>query len=287
MSKTRSSKTALRGNYDRAHARKIRIAIFLLLIAAAAVAALGIGCLKLKALYNDQCRLPDDPSLFAQEVHVSSTGPDLPRNFVVDMLGIRPGINLASLDFATLREHFLATNHNIEELSITRRLPSGLDIDVKVREPVAQMNYKGAKSPSYRVVDTHGKVFNGGHSSLTLPIIREPRTSATPAGGNLSEYTRAALRLVEAAQETDFRLLNLKEIETSSAGYLVATLGEYAQAKIAWDGMLEDTPASCAAMRRQLAHLTAAVKTGLGAKATVWNATERDRVFADTKEIIP
>ena len=86
--------------------------------------------------------------------------------------------------------------------------------------------------------------------------------------------------------------LGIQRVNATRPDDLVAILGNYSQAKIAWEGMDAPTAETRAAMEKQVTHLVQAFQTRLatpsnGVVSTVtWNATEPGVVYADTKEPI-
>ena len=68
--------------------------------------------------------------------------------------------------------------------------------------------------------------------------------------------------------------------------FLLVTLGNYQLAKVAWDGMDNPSPRTQDKMLRVMRNLRDAINARLTGTYVLWNATEPDRVYADTKEPI-
>ena len=64
------------------------------------------------------------------------------------------------------------------------------------------------------------------------------------------------------------------EVDISKQDFLVATLGNYNLARVAWEGMDDPTPATRKNLDRQLTHLAKAIRSRLGEGATSWDATD-------------
>ena len=94
----------------------------------------------------------------------------------------------------------------------------------------------------------------------------------------------AALRLLEEAENPDFTILKIQEVDTFKQDYLFATLGDSSRAKIAWEDMESRSKASRESLRRQLTRLSQAMKSNVAAGTKLWNATDwgvPGRVYAN------
>jgi predicted small integral membrane protein len=143
-----------------------------------------------------------------------------------------------------------------------------------------------------RVVDAEGVVFIRQAGTQLLPTIFERESRFTKPGQRLSGRALAALRLLEFCRDGEAAKLGIQRVNATRPDDLVAILGNYSQAKIAWEGMDAPTAETRAAMEKQVTHLVQAFQTRLatpsnGVVSTVtWNATEPGVVYADTKEPI-
>ena len=156
-------------------------------------------------------------------------------------------------------------------------------VTAEERTPVARMELRGKNVLSGRVVDTEGVVFLWQRGTETLPTIREARVP-TPKGQRITRRTLAALRLVEICREPEFAELGILEVDVSKPDFLLATLGNYATVKIAWEGMDEQTPASHGDLVRKLELLRKAIRSRVAADAVIWNATMPDTITGDTQK---
>ena len=263
----------------------------IMLATAAAVAAGGIFLfVKVRDAFLRQCVITD----IARQVRIT-TGQTIKEGVVLELFGVKKGANLAEIDFAKKREATLAKHPAIRAITVRRHLPDKVDIKIDERVPVAKVNEVGAGRqgrmiPSGRVVDSEGVVFMKKKGTEALPVICEKPGEATKPGKRLEGMSRAALDLVSLAREAPYSDLGIMRVDATSRDYLLAILGDYSPAKIAWEGMeTAATPGSRKAMERQLKHLRDSVTSGVapaGMRPVVWNATEPNRVFADTKEPI-
>ena len=256
------------------------------LVAVAAVALTfgAVACFRaMRARWLEQCVVTDPGS----QVEVT-TGSHVKRNVIMEGFGLREGANLAQIDFAARREELMRKVPNIRSLTVTRRLPNHIEISVAEREPLAKMEVKGAKTQSGLVVDSDGVVFRrrGGAVDL-LPKIVEARQPGTQPGKTLEGMARSALDLVALCREEDFAGFSVIAVDVSHQDYLLAILGNYQWAEIAWEGMESPDAASRANMRERVAALRHCVLSGVGARGKIWNATQPGHITVDTKEPIP
>lgn len=256
-----------------------------IILVVALVVALALGYEKLRALWIEQCVITD----MEKQVSIDS-GKMVKADVLAGMFGLKVGANLALIDFAAKREEALAKIPNIREIRIRRFLPNRVTIAFEEREPIARLSLRGQKGASAKVADADGVVFFCARGTQLLPIIREPLPPGTAQGKRLSPRGKAALHLIEACREPSFQELGILEIDVGEPDWLRATINtgsNYAQLKIAWDGMDNPiTPASRASLNRQLTHLRDAIRTHIGDGAVIWNATDTTspgRIYADTK----
>lgn len=250
-----------------------------------AVAAVGVTAAyaKLREIWVAQCVVTD---VTAQAT--CNDGAMVKGGTVLDKFGIRNGANLALIDFDAKRREILRDIPNIRAISVTRRLPNRVEISVEERCPIVRLGVHGQKSVTGRVADAEGVVFTCRRGTSMLPTIREKPTAVTPVGQKLAGRNLAALRLVETASDARFSALGILDADVSKQDFIVATLGNYATLKVAWNGMDDPTESNRTNLVVRLDQIFKTVKNpdSAGAGAKVWNATIPNRVFADTQEPI-
>lgn len=250
--------------------------------AVAAAVALAVGYDRVRSAYLAQCVITDR----ARQVEISVvSGKMLKPDVIAAEFGLRNGANLGLIDFRRKRAEILRKIPMLRELTVTRLLPDRVRIRAEERAPVARLGASGRKQPSRCVADAEGVVFECVRGTRSLPVIREAKARAIAPGQRLKGRARAALDLVLLCRESRYSDLAVLEVDTSKADFLTATLGNYSQAKISWEGMDDATPASRAALESRLDLLLTAVRArcdGLG--VVVWNATRPDYVYGDTQE---
>jgi len=259
------------------------IAIGAILFFAAAAIGVTSAYAKLREIWTASCLVTD-----VTDQVTCTDGTMVKRGTILDRFGIRNGTNLADIDFDLKRREILRDIPNIRAISVTRRLPNRVDIAVEERRPVVRLAIHARPGVSGRVADTEGVVFTCRRGTGMLPTIREKVRAVTPVGQRLTGRALAALRLVETASDARFAALGILDADIAKQDFIVATLGDYATLKVAWDGMDDPTDANQTNLVVRLDQVLKTVKNtdSVGAGTKVWNATIPNRVFADTQETI-
>lgn len=260
--------------------KSVYVILALVFVAAVAV-ALAVGYGRLRDIWLEQCVI-DDP---ARQVSVTS-GMMVKADVLAEEFGLRKGANLALIDFDERRKAVLKKIPNLRSISISRTLPDKVAIVAEERTPVARMNIRGRKSETGHVVDTDGVVFVWQRGTQMLPVIRELQAPGTAVGNRLSGRALAALRLIESSQEAGRSELGVLEVDITRPDYLLATLGNYSRAKVAWEGMDDPDATGRSGLDRQLTLLTKAIRSRIGDNTLIWNATDTStpgRIYADSK----
>lgn len=260
--------------------RKITLAIIAMLLISGAIFGLVKACGVLRDIYLEQCVIVN-----VDEQVKLTAGKMVHPDTIKEALGIKVGANLALIDFKTRRLELLKKAPNLRNIFITRHLPDKVTIETEERVPMARINLKGRKSPSGLVVDSDGVVFSWARGTGMLPMIRESETPLSSPGQVLTGKALAALRVIEACQDSDLHDLGILEIDISKPDYLIATLTSYSTAKIAWDSMTDvDSFESRRSMLKQLTLLSQAISSRVGDDTMNWNATDTSgRIYAEMK----
>ncbi|MBO6167547.1 MAG: FtsQ-type POTRA domain-containing protein [Kiritimatiellae bacterium] len=275
--------SAARSNRKRDDGSSLKIISGVVLSVALVALAAGVffAFTHLRRLWLEQSTITD----VARQVTIV-TGSHVKSGVILDGFGLTNGANLATIDFKARRSELLGKVANIRSLSIERHLPDRVVITVAEREPVARLGVKGQKGTTGKVVDAEGVVFLRRVGTGMLPVIREARAPGTLPGKTLSGRAAAALKVVVACADGDLASLGILEVDASPRDYLLAVLGNYQRAKIAWEGMDEPVAGADDNMRTRLSNLRKAVNSNIATRAIIWNATERGCITADTKEPI-
>ena len=264
---------------ERPRAPRALLVTLALISASALIIALLVGYGRLKAVYLEQCVIHD----LAAQVSITA-GKMVKEDVIAECFGLHVGANLAEIDFTEKRAEVLDRIHTLRDISITRHLPDRVTIVAEERTPVAKLGIRGLRNSTGKVVDTDGMVFVCRRGTQLLPTIYEPTSPGTASGHKVKERAFAALKLIETCREPKFAELGVQDVDTSKPDYLVATLGNYSKAKIAWDQMDDWSVKSQADLESQLSNLIMVIRSQTAPGTRTWNATIHNRIFADTQE---
>jgi hypothetical protein len=251
-------------------------------VAVATVAVAVVICYgKLRDVWLEQSIVRD----ISEQVTVTS-GKMVKGDVICGEFGLTNGANLAQIDFRRKREEILRKIPNLRTVSVKRQLPDKVVITTEERTPIAQLNLRGRRSATGKVVDSEGVVFICQRGTRMLPVIRETQSPGTAPGAQLDGRALAALKLIEVCRQAEFIELAVQEVDISKRDYLLATLGNYSRAKIAWEGFDGEGAGRKKDIERQLSMLLKAIRSRVATDTVTWNATDTSspgRVYADTK----
>jgi hypothetical protein len=256
------------------------IAVAGIVVTAAVMIAVVVGFEKLRGIWLEQCIVHD----LSEQVSVTS-GKMVKGDVITGEFGLTNGANLALIDFRRRREEILRKIPNLRSITVSRRLPDKVVITTEERTPIARLNLRDRKATTGKVVDSDGVVFICQRGTQILPVIKESKPGSAP-GAKLSGRALAALRLIEVCREAEYTELAIQEVDISKRDYLLATLGNYSRAKIAWESFDREDAGSKKDIERQVSMLLKAIRTRIPNGTVIWNATDTSspgRVYADTK----
>ncbi len=204
-----------------------------------------------------------------EQVSVEGTE-SLAPDTVLELMGIRKGMNLFAFDTVAARTKLLASAPQVKGTEIQLYLPHEIRIRIVEREPVA-----GLYQPGF-AVDDEGVVFRRRGISSAFPVIvgMEGYASVEP-GARLSAFSlpMAAVRLAIAMSQQTYSF-RVRQIDIRKSDYyLTLTMEDQRRAKLAWSGMDDAAKDSTAHMLAQLSFLSAAMKDENSRNRLMFNAT--------------
>ena len=250
-------------------------------IAIVLIVGIVLGYGKLRDIWLEQCVITD----MDRQVSIAS-GKMVKADVIAEAFGLKCGANLALIDFDEKRKALLANVPNLKSVSVSRTLPDKVSIAIEERTPIARLNPKGRKTVSGHVTDAEGVVFICQRGTSVLPTIYETSPVPLAPGSRLGGRMLAALQLIEVCREPGFLELGVLDVDASKPDFITATLGNYSQAKVAWEGMDDPTPGTRKNLVRQLTLLVKAIRSNVGENTVIWNATDTSEpgcIYADSK----
>jgi hypothetical protein len=186
-----------------------------------------------------------------QQIDVKTDGviaPDQLRRWT----GVKPGANLIALDLAAVKRN-LELVSVIDSVSVERVLPGTLKIRVTEREPIAQVNVPRADGANGIAVSVFQIASDGAVMQPLDPrlctVSLHQLNSQLPVIAGLNAFqlqpgrrvelppVRAALNLIAAFASSPMAgLVDLRRVDVSSPGVLVATTGQGSVITFCMDG---------------------------------------------------
>ena len=209
--------------------------------------------LAVAAAHGIRVYLANSPKYRVRQVVVNTQ--TLNEDLLRAHLGVKTGTPIFGINLVTLRGKLMEVP-TIASARVTRRLPDTLIIEIEEREPVARLGRTNL------MVDNAGSVFVLPGGSRILPIITgyQKLGKGTPLapGDRASGMMVAAIELLRFAGEGE-GMLPVTDIDLSSEDYLLCTLSDQRQARIAWDQMMSRSEASRAQLQSRVCNLIAAM----------------------------
>jgi cell division septal protein FtsQ len=178
-------------------------------------------------------------------------------------------------DIEDVREELLRLSPGIRSITITRRLPSRMEVHVVEREPVGRIRIDHDE----QVIDAEGVIFPRNAGVDHLPRIEGLEGIQVQPGLRLDGMGLAAVRLLSAIARPEYAL-PVAVVDVSRPDYLNLTLRDQRQVRLWWKGM--DAPVgddSRDALGKRLKQLLQAM--AMAPQRQVWDATVPDdnRIF--------
>ena len=235
----------------------------------------------LRKIWLEQFRVQDATI----DVVATSSGKSVLPDTIIHFFHLTNGVNLATFPYEKRSKELIASIPQIRSVSIERRLPRRVIINVREREPAVHIAPAKGSADMGLVADYDGVIFRTYNAPPQLPTIRESAETRHTPGQRLDGHAYAALQLVHVLSDAaegksdaaELASLRIREIDTSKKDYLLVTLEDYSTAEIAWYRMGEDSEVAQKSLCRQLVHLSQTIATHLTPPSTRWIATEYEK----------
>jgi hypothetical protein len=235
------------------------------------IIVLGAAYILVSKLYHiwlEQCIVRN----YAEQIEVTG-GNMIKSELIVRACGLTNGINLATLDYESLRKKTLTKFPQLKSITFSYQMPCNLKVTLEERTPIVRIGISGKHTNTGLVADEQGYIFRKYPNTSTLPVIKKSSIADIIPGKQLEARAMAAIRLLEAFKNPEFVELAALVADISKKDFIVVTFkSDYSQAKIAWADIDIDSPASKANMHRQITHLLQAMRIKTGTR--LWNATD-------------
>ncbi len=201
------------------------------------------------------------------------TGTTMNEMLVREYLGLHEGMPLFDLDIERRRQDLLSDAPNIRSITITRRLPSRMEVRIVEREPVGRVGRSG------QVIDSEGVIFPRYVGVDHLPVLTGLEGIEVQPGARLDGLGLAAVHLLAALTRPELSL-PVATVDLSHPDYLQLSLADQRLVKLCWKGMETSSVEARNALVRRLQKLLAAM--AVAPQRRVWDATVADesRIFS-------
>lgn len=209
-------------------------------------------------------------------VEVNAGSEDV-RNLTREYTRIAEGMNIFDFDITEIRASVLKRTPGFKAMSISRRLPSTVRIEVAERLPLARLGRR-----SHLVADRDGCVFVGGARAENLPLLIGYADSDILPGDRIEGMATAALEVLDLCQ--DPRLdLDIHTIRVDDNEHLLlqtAFGGRKQESPLSWEGMGQDTPDSRRHLIQKIIDLRRTFESDEGKRLSWFDFTYPDRIYA-------
>jgi hypothetical protein len=201
-----------------------------------------------------------NPRFALRHLRIQASGPMITEAHVRDYLGIAEGTNLFWVDIAALREEFLRKTPSVKSMTINRRLPDTLEIQLSERVAVARV---GRFKPLG--IDPDGYVYHLRSPSRELPMIDGAYDANLRPGMQAGGMFRCALQVIEACRKGPYNpALRVESIDIANGEYLDLRLANGERVRLAWEHMNENSDPSNRRLNAKLEQLSAVLRTTAG-----------------------
>lgn len=201
-----------------------------------------------------------NPRFTLRHLQIQAGGPMITEAHVRDYLGIAEGTNLFCIDIAALREEFLRKTPSVKSMTINRKLPDTLEIQISERVAVARI---GRFKPLG--IDPEGYVYHLRSPARELPMIDGFYDATLRPGAQAGGMFRCALQVIEACNKGAYNpALRVESIDISNGEYLDLRLVNGERVRLAWEHMNENSDPSNRRLNAKLEQLSAVLRTTAG-----------------------
>lgn len=206
----------------------------------------------------------ENPDYTLKTLTIHIDGQSITPQAVRDLTGIAEGTNLFAVGLASAADHFLKKKPEVKSITLQRRLPDAMTIEVAERTTVARLGRWGSCG-----VDHDGWVFPIKPGGRDLPVISGCSENGLHPGTRADLAVLEAIDALEACSRSPAgERVRIASIDVSAAtkgaseqrGYVELYLAGGERIRLAWPGMGTPAPEARAALERKLTQLATALR---------------------------
>jgi cell division protein FtsQ len=188
------------------------------------------------------------------EIHVD--GPTITASHVREYMGVCEGTNLFSSNLQVLRSNFLKKTPIAKSVTLRRRLPDTLIVDIIERIPLARLGRWGALA-----VDREGRVFSLRAGSREYPVISGCSNQNLKPGAMADQSVMNAIEVADACNRTKVgERVKIASLDVSQKQYIDLYLAAGERIKLGWPDMESPQPDVRQRVDRKLGALAGALR---------------------------
>jgi cell division septal protein FtsQ len=195
-----------------------------------------------------------DYAIKKMEIHVD--GPTITASHVKEYMKVYEGTNLFSSNLQVMRTNFLHRTPVAKSITLHRRLPDTLIVEVVERVPVARLGRAGTFA-----VDREGRVFSLRAGSREYPVISGCAIENLKLGTQVDQSVKNAIEVVDACNRTKVgERVKIASLDVSPKQWIDLYLAAGERIKLGWPDMDTHVPDVRQRVERKLTALAAALR---------------------------
>ena len=223
-------------------------------ISLAGLAGVGLGIMLV--LEGGALLFWENPDYAIRNLEIHVEGPSITASHVREYMGVAVGTNLFASSLATMRTEFLKKTPIAKSVTLVRRLPDTLVVNVVERLPLARLGRWGSLA-----VDREGYVFSLRAGSREYPVISGCAADNLKPGARVDQAVMNAIEVVDLCVRTKVgEHVKIASIEVSPKDHVELFLNAGEHIRVSWQDMDQPGPETRARVEQKLWSLAAALR---------------------------
>ena len=198
----------------------------------------------------------ENPAYAIRKLEIHVDGPTITANHVREYMKVCEGTNLFSSNLQVLRSDFLKKTPIAKSLTLHRRLPDTLIVDIVERTPLARLGRWGTLA-----VDREGYVFSLRAGGREYPVICGCAPENLKPGIKVDQSVMNAIEVVDVCNRNKVgEHVKIASLDVSPKQYIDLYLTAGERIKMGWTDMDQPLPDVRTRVERKLAALAAALR---------------------------
>lgn len=175
----------------------------------------------------------ENPGYAIRKMEIQIDGPTITANHVREYLKVCEGTNLFSSSLQGMRTNFLARTPIAKSITLQRKLPDTLVVNVVERIPLARLGRWGTLA-----VDREGRVFSLRAGSREYPVISGCSPENLKLGAQVDQAVMNAIEVVDTCHRTKVgERVKIASLDVSPKQWIDLYLAAGERIKLGWPDM--------------------------------------------------